>query len=65
MRISDLTESSMWETGSYERKNIRIGSMESAVENPILQPCCAMELRGSGRPTLGKKAYSFEKQRCS
>ena len=48
----------MWETGSYKQRNIEIGSMVTMVRDPIIQPCFAMEARGSARPTLGKGAHS-------
>jgi len=48
----------MWETGSYKQRNIEIGSVVIMVRDPVVQPCFAMEIRGSVRPTLGKKAYS-------
>jgi len=56
--ILENTESNMWETGSWEQRNIGTGSMGFAVENLIIQPCIAMEIRGSARPTLRKKPYS-------
>ena len=31
--------------------------MAFAVGNPKIRPCFAMEIRGSGKPTLGKKPY--------
>ena len=55
--ILELTESSMWETGSYGQRNIGIGSMVFAMGNPVVRPCFAMELRGSARPTSGKRSY--------
>jgi len=56
-RILEPTESNMWETGSYEQRNIGIGSMEFAVGNPAVRPCFATEIRGPARPTSGKKPY--------
>jgi len=31
--------------------------MVTAVGNPVVRPCFAMGLRGSARPTLGKRSY--------
>ena len=55
--ILEPTESNMWETGSYGQRNIRIGAMAFTVANPISRPCLVTEIRGSARPTLGKKPY--------
>ena len=58
--ILEPNESRMWETGSYEQRSIRIGSMAFTVESPVIRPCFATELQGSARPTSGKKAYLYE-----
>ena len=55
--ILELAESRVWGTGSYEAKNIRIGSVAFVMESPIIRPCFAVEIRGSERPTSGKKPY--------
>jgi len=55
--VSETTESNMLGTGSYEQRNTGVGSMAFAVENPIIQPCFAMEIRGSAKPTLGTEPY--------
>ena len=34
--------------------------MAFAVENPIIQSCSAMEIRGSAKPTSGKRAFLHE-----
>jgi len=52
----------MWETGSYRRRNIGIGSIAFAVGNLVARPCFAMELRGSARPTLGKELYHMRRE---
>ena len=49
------TELNMWEIGSYEQKNTGPGSIAFAVENPVIQPCFATEIRGSAKPTSRKK----------
>ena len=46
----------MLETGSCEQRNTEIGLMAFILENPKAQPCFAAGIRGSARPTLGKKA---------
>jgi len=56
--ILEPTESNTWETGSYEQRNIGIGSM--AVRNPAVRPCFAMGIQGSARPTSGTKPYLHE-----
>ena len=56
-RILESTESSMWETSFYDQRNIRIGAMEFTVANTIIRPYFDTEIRGLGRPTLGKKPY--------
>jgi len=56
-KILESTESKMWETGSYKRRNIEIGLTAFTAANPIIRSCFATEIRGSGRPTLGKKVY--------
>jgi len=43
-----------WETGSYKLRNTEIGSVVPAVMGLIVQPCFVTEIRGLGRPTLGK-----------
>jgi len=58
--ILEPTESRMWESGSFEQRNIRIGSMAFAVGNPVIQSCFATETQGSAKPTSGKKLYFYE-----
>ena len=58
--ILEPTESRMWETGSFEPRNIRTGSMASTAGNPTIQSCFATEIRGSVKPSLGKKSYLHE-----
>jgi len=58
-KILELTVSRMWEAGSFEQRNIRIGSRAFAPANPIIRPCFATEIRESARPILGKKVYAL------
>jgi len=55
-----ISESNMWETGSYKHMNIGIGSMAFEVGNPITRPCFATEILESGRPTSGKNQYPYQ-----
>ena len=58
--ILESAGSRMWETGSSEQRNIRTGSMELVVGNPIIPLCFATEIRGLVKPTSGKKLYFLE-----
>lgn len=58
----ESTEPNMWETGSYEKRNIGIGSMAFPVENPIIRLWFAAEIRESARPTSGKNAHLHEEK---
>jgi len=55
--ILEPNESKMWEIGSCEQKDIGDGSKALAVEIPVIQLCFATEIRGSARPTSGKKVH--------
>ena len=55
--ILEPKESKMWETGSCEHGNTGNGSRAFAVGNPVIQPCFGTEIRGSERPTSGKKVH--------
>jgi len=44
-------------TGSSELRNIRIGTMEFAIGDPIIQPCSATEVRGLAGHTSGEESY--------
>ena len=57
IRILENTESKMWDTGYYDRRNIRIGLAAFTMVNPIIRPCFVTEIRGSGRPTSGMKPH--------
>ena len=58
----ESTELNMWETGSYEERNIGIGSMAFPAENSIIRLWFAAEIRESARPTSGKNAHLHEEK---
>ena len=55
--ILEPNELKMWEIGSCGQKNIGNGLKAFAVENPVTQLCFVTEIRGSARPTSGKKTH--------
>jgi len=54
-RAFEPVGSTGWETGSYRLRNIGIGSAVSVWMGLVVRPCSAMEARGLGSPTLGRK----------
>ena len=56
-RTFEPAGSRKWETGSYKLRNIGIGLVVSMGLKLIVQLCFATEVRGSVRPTLGKRNH--------
>jgi len=56
--ILEPAELKMWEIGSYEQSNTRIGSLVFAGANPVIRPCFVMASPGLAKPTSGKKYIS-------
>ena len=48
-----------------EQRNIGIGSVAFAVENPVIRHCFATGIRESARPTSGKEPYPLRRKGVS